>query len=121
MDDDLKNRYAIEMQKSTTYNLPRRSRYYHSMMDLDLMSKGEYMKLHERDKKNVESGIAKGVLKEKIRVIKKLYLNSHDLAYIADFVDENEEMVQKVIGMIESDPNMDDIAIAEVILSQVDF
>jgi len=35
VEDDLKNRYAIEMQKSTTYNLPRR--------------RDEFMKLYMED------------------------------------------------------------------------
>ena len=81
------------------------------------------MKLHERLKENRElgrvEGLAQGVLKEKIRMIRKLYLNGHDAAYITDFVDENEDVVKQVIDMIESNQEMDDITIAEVILSQI--
>lgn len=40
-DDGDRNRYSVEMQKLNEYNLERRSRYYHSMMDLDLIEKGE--------------------------------------------------------------------------------
>ena len=81
------------------------------------------MKLHERLKENRElgrvEGLAQGVLKEKIRMIRKLYLHGHDAAYITDFVDENEDVVKQVIDMIESNQEMDDITIAEVILSQI--
>jgi len=226
VEDDLKNRYAIEMQKSTTYNLPRRSRYYHSMMDLDLMSKGEeyenlrdsvvificdfdpfagkkyrytfesqcrekadlilkdgkktiflstageddkdtetwlieflryvensssevaesceselvkmihrkletvrsdsarrgeYMKLRERLKENRELGREEGIFIERIRLIRKLHLDGYDVVFISDLMDENRDLIEKVIGMIESDPDMEDAAIAEVILSQADF
>ena len=225
VEDDQKNRYAIEMQKSTTYNLSRRSRYYHSMMDLDLMSKGEdyenlrdsvvificdfdpfklkkyrytfeqlcledrelylqdgrttiflstagendadaepwlieflryvensssevaesceselvkmihrsletvrndsarrgeYMKLRERLKENRELGRAEGIFEgifiEKIRIIRKYHLKGHDLAFIVDLVDENKDMVEKIIGIIESDSDMSDAAIAEAVL-----
>ncbi|MGN1350898.1 MAG: Rpn family recombination-promoting nuclease/putative transposase [Anaerovoracaceae bacterium] len=34
-------RYSIEMQKNDEYNIPKRSRYYLSMMDLDQLEKGE--------------------------------------------------------------------------------
>ena len=40
LDDEEKNRYAVEMQTMNEYNLDKRSRYYHSAMDLDLISKG---------------------------------------------------------------------------------
>jgi len=33
--------FDIEMQTSNPYNLPKRSRYYQSMMDLDFLQKGE--------------------------------------------------------------------------------
>ena len=38
--DEEKKRYAVEMQTMNEYNLAKRSRYYHSAMDLDLISKG---------------------------------------------------------------------------------
>ena len=38
--DDEGSRYAVEMQKENEYNIPKRSRYYLSMMDLDLLEKG---------------------------------------------------------------------------------
>ena len=39
-DDDAGSRYSVEMQKENEYNVPKRSRYYLSMMDLDLLEKG---------------------------------------------------------------------------------
>ena len=54
-------------------------------------------------------------------MIKKLHLNGHDLSYITGFVDENEDLVQKVISMTESDADMDDNAMVETILSQIEF
>ena len=44
LDDEEKNRYTVEMQTMNEYNLDRRSRYYHSVMDLDLISKGSKFK-----------------------------------------------------------------------------
>lgn len=47
-DDDKNNRYSVEMQKCNEYNLDKRGRYYHSMMDLDLLRRGEnYRKLQK--------------------------------------------------------------------------
>lgn len=40
-DDAEGNRYSVEMQKWNEYNLNKRGRYYHSMMALDLLEKGE--------------------------------------------------------------------------------
>ncbi len=39
-DDEDGSRYAVEMQKENEYNIAKRSRYYLSMMDLDLLEKG---------------------------------------------------------------------------------
>lgn len=39
-DDDNNTRYSVEMQKSNEYNIPKRSRYYLSVMDLDQLEKG---------------------------------------------------------------------------------
>lgn len=39
-DDDAGTRYSVEMQKRNEYNIPKRSRYYLSVMDLDLIEKG---------------------------------------------------------------------------------
>ena len=39
-DDEKGSRYNVEIQKKNEYNIGRRSRYYHSMMDLDLLEKG---------------------------------------------------------------------------------
>ncbi len=39
-DDEVGSRYAVEMQQENKYNVPKRSRYYLSMMDLDLLEKG---------------------------------------------------------------------------------
>ena len=39
--DEEQNSYDIEMQVRDYSNLPRRSRYYHSMIDLDLLEKSE--------------------------------------------------------------------------------
>ena len=39
--DEEQNVYNIEMQVQKEPNLPKRSRYYHSMIDLDLLEKGE--------------------------------------------------------------------------------
>ena len=33
--------YDIEIQTSNTYDLPKRTRYYHSSIDSDLLDKGE--------------------------------------------------------------------------------
>lgn len=44
LDDEEKNRYTVEMQTMNEYNLDKRSRYYHSVMDLDLISKGSKFK-----------------------------------------------------------------------------
>ncbi len=45
-EDDKKNVYDIEMQKSDTKELPLRSRYYQGMIDLDYLGKGnDYKKL----------------------------------------------------------------------------
>lgn len=44
--DEQKNVYNVEIQASDTKELPKRSRYYQSMMDLDLIEKGmTYKKL----------------------------------------------------------------------------
>ena len=43
-EDVERNRYCIEMQKWNEYNLDKRNRYYHSVMDLDLIAKGENFK-----------------------------------------------------------------------------
>ena len=43
-EDVEQNRYCIEMQKWNEYNLDKRNRYYHSIMDLDLIAKGESFK-----------------------------------------------------------------------------
>ena len=40
-EDVKQSRYCIEMQKWNEYNLDKRNRYYHSVMDLDLIAKGE--------------------------------------------------------------------------------
>ena len=48
MKDDEQNVYDIEMQVQKKTDLPRRSRYYHSMIDLDLLEKGEdYSQLND--------------------------------------------------------------------------
>ena len=39
-DDEEGSRYSVEMQQENEYNIPKRSRYYLSMMDLDLLEKG---------------------------------------------------------------------------------
>ncbi|MGN1350607.1 MAG: Rpn family recombination-promoting nuclease/putative transposase [Anaerovoracaceae bacterium] len=39
-DDGENTRYCVEMQKSNQYNVPKRSRYYLSVMDLDQLEKG---------------------------------------------------------------------------------
>ena len=39
-DDEDGSRYSVEMQKENEYNIAKRSRYYLSMMDLDLLEKG---------------------------------------------------------------------------------
>ena len=39
-DDGGNTRYCVEMQKSNQYNVPKRSRYYLSVMDLDQLEKG---------------------------------------------------------------------------------
>ena len=82
------------------------------------------MKLHERLKENRELGRAEGRiegLSKVIKVIRNLNRAGHDSEYIADLMDENINLVEKVIGMIESDPDINDTAIAEAILSQVEF
>ena len=49
MADDVEgSRYSIEMQNENEYNIGKRSRYYHSMMDLDLLEKGK--KYHQLQK-----------------------------------------------------------------------
>ena len=40
-DDEEGSRYSVEMQNENEYNINKRSRYYHSMMDLDLLQRGE--------------------------------------------------------------------------------
>ena len=40
-DDAAGSRYTVEMQNENEYNIGKRSRYYHSMMDLDLLEKGQ--------------------------------------------------------------------------------
>ena len=51
MADDVEgSRYSIEMQNENEYNIGKRSRYYHSMMDLDLIAKGEE---YQRLKKSI--------------------------------------------------------------------
>ncbi len=39
-DDEKGSRYNVQIQKKNEYNIGTRSRYYHSMMDLDLLEKG---------------------------------------------------------------------------------
>lgn len=79
------------------------------------------MKLRERLKEYRELGRAEGIFEERIRLIRKLHLDGHDVVFISDLMDENRDLIEKVIGMSESDPAMEDVAIAEVILSQADF
>ena len=44
--DDKDRVFDIEMQMTVTKELPKRSRYYHSMLDLQLIDKGQtYAKL----------------------------------------------------------------------------
>lgn len=46
--DDKKTVYNIEMQTTDTKNLPKRSRYYQGVIDLDLLGKGvDYKKLNK--------------------------------------------------------------------------
>ncbi len=40
-DDAEGSRYTVEMQNENEYNISKRSRYYHSMMDLNLLEKGK--------------------------------------------------------------------------------
>ena len=40
VEDDAKTVYDIEMQQSVTENLPKRSRYYQGMIDLNLIERG---------------------------------------------------------------------------------
>ena len=40
-DDEEGSRYSVKMQNENEYNINKRSRYYHSMMDLDLLQRGE--------------------------------------------------------------------------------
>lgn len=40
-DDKENRRFAIEMQAQPKYNIPERSRYYHSLMDIDELEKGQ--------------------------------------------------------------------------------
>ena len=40
-DDEEGSRHSVEMQNENEYNINKRSRYYHSMMDLDLLQRGE--------------------------------------------------------------------------------
>lgn len=49
LDDDEKNVYAVEMQTANQYNINRRARYYHSILDVDqMMKKGiDYEELKE--------------------------------------------------------------------------
>ena len=49
-DDEDGSLYDVEVQKRKEYNIGRRSRYYHSMMDLDLIAKGEE---YQRLKKSI--------------------------------------------------------------------
>ena len=49
-DDVAGSRYTVEMQNENEYNINKRSRYYHSMMDLDLLEKG---KKYNRLQKNI--------------------------------------------------------------------
>jgi predicted transposase/invertase (TIGR01784 family) len=42
--DEQHTRYAIEIQNTKEYNLGKRSRYYHSVMDIDELSKGRKYK-----------------------------------------------------------------------------
>ena len=45
-DDDAGSRFAVEMQTRQEYNILKRSRYYHSIMDIDELLKGrEYDEL----------------------------------------------------------------------------
>lgn len=48
VDDDQGTIYNIEMQASKKYNLPKRSRYYQAMIDLNLLEKGaDYKELNK--------------------------------------------------------------------------
>lgn len=43
-EDDESTVYDIEMQQADLHNLPQRTRYYQSLIDLDTLKKGEYYK-----------------------------------------------------------------------------
>jgi predicted transposase/invertase (TIGR01784 family) len=46
--DSENRRFSVEMQTKDTYNIPKRSRYYHSVMDVDELLKGtDYNKLKD--------------------------------------------------------------------------
>jgi predicted transposase/invertase (TIGR01784 family) len=46
--DSDNRRFSVEMQTKNTYNIPKRSRYYHSVMDVDELLKGtDYNKLKD--------------------------------------------------------------------------
>lgn len=48
VNDNRNSVYDIEMQAVDTKELPKRSRYYQSMMDLQLLDKGEHYKRLKR-------------------------------------------------------------------------
>ena len=71
-----------------------------------------------------EEGLAEGRIEglaKVIKVIKNLNIAGHESECIANLIDENVIFVEKIIGMMNSNPDMDDVAVSEAVLSQVKF